>query len=96
MKLPGPLTSAPDRRSAAARYSRRRRSLCAAADPTPAIPVDHNTHPQVELGELLPLDAIPAAGEPPPRRETGRRRLLCPQLRPGTPARLVLGFQGVL
>ena len=57
-------------RSAAARCSRRRRSLCAAGAPAPAIPVDDFTHPKVELGELSPLDAIPATGEPPPRRET--------------------------
>ena len=94
--LPGRSSPSLPHRSTAARCSRRRRSLSAAADPAPAIPVDHNTHPQVELGELSPLGAIPAADEPSPRRETGRRRLLCPQLQPGTPVRLVLGFQGVL
>ena len=70
MKLPSLLLPLLPHRSAAARCSHRRRSLCAAADPAPATPVDHNTHPQVELGELSPLGAIPAAGEPPPRRET--------------------------
>ena len=104
MKLPGPSTTPPGHRSAAARCNRRRRSLCAAGAPAPAIPVDDIPHPQLELGKLSPLDAIPAAGEPPPHRETpaaassvpapAKGLSMSPQNIPGAYVRAPKSFQG--
>jgi len=67
--LGDPTSTAQGHRSIAAAVDARRRPYCYAGEPPPAIPVDDFTRPKVELGELSPLDAIPAAGEPPPRRE---------------------------
>ena len=93
--LGDPTSTAQGHRSIAAAVDARRRPYCYAGEPPPAIPVDDFTRPKVELGELSPLDAIPAAGEPPPHREPTAAAFPCPNSGQGLMCEPPILFKGL-
>ena len=93
--LGDPTSTTQGHRSIAAAVDASRRPYCYAGEPPPAIPVDDFTRPKVELGELSPLDAIPATGEPPPHREPTAAAFPCPNSGQGLMCEPPILFKGL-